>query len=474
MHWDGGAAATPAPAPWGDKVAAPPVVGDGSPPPKRLQIADFEMLTIIGRGAFGEVRLVRKHGDERQRVYAMKKLRKVDMVKKDQVAHVIAERDIMTQTEHAHVVKLYYSFQDVAYLYLVLEYLPGGDIMTLLMRRDVLPEDETRFYIAEAALAIDSVHRLNYAHRDLKPDNLLIDNDGHVKLTDFGLCKSFEPEYLTPGEQEQVPGWYEEGSSGGGDGGADGGGRGRGASSEKSLSWRRERREKLFSTVGTPDYIAPEVLLKHGYGKECDWWALGVIMYECLVGYAPFYADDSVGTCKKIVHWRTSLEIPADAQPLQQETTDLIFSLVCDAKSRLDVDVRSPLLVRLVVACFMPDKDSRCVWCEPYQGVKAHPFFRGMAWDDTAHACWTPPFVPNLQNPLDTSNFDHFDEARRTGNTYRVAAAHPTAGGAFQGYTFNRASTTGVGGGGGGGKSRMAMGADFFTAPPPLEPEPET
>jgi serine/threonine kinase 38 len=217
-----------------------------------VQISDFEMLTIIGRGAFGEVRLVRKR--DTGRIYAMKKLRKVDMVKKDQVAHVIAERDVLSQTRHDRVVKLYFSFQDVGYLYLIMEYLQGGDIMTLLMRRDVLTEAETRFYIAETVLALESVHELNYVHRDIKPDNIIIDNEGHIKLSDFGLCRSFEPTFLTPTEAEQVHGGRVAAPPigiGGGDG-----------EKEKQLSWRRSKREKLFSTVGTPDYIAPEILMK--------------------------------------------------------------------------------------------------------------------------------------------------------------------------------------------------------------------
>jgi serine/threonine kinase 38 len=214
------------------------------------QISDFEMLTIIGRGAFGEVRLVRKR--DTGKIYAMKKLRKVDMVKKDQVAHVIAERDVLSQTRHDRVVKLYFSFQDVGYLYLIMEYLQGGDIMTLLMRRDVLTEAETRFYIAETALALESVHDLNYVHRDIKPDNIIIDNEGHIKLSDFGLCRSFEPTFLTPTEAEQVHGGGVSAPPiGGGD-----------DEKEKQLSWRRSKREKLFSTVGTPDYIAPEILMK--------------------------------------------------------------------------------------------------------------------------------------------------------------------------------------------------------------------
>lgn len=159
---------------------------------RRLTTEDFEPLSIIGRGAFGEVRLVRMRDRFSREVYAMKSMLKEGMIVKNQVGHIKAERDILTESENPWIVTLHYSFQDNRNLYMVMEYLPGGDLMGLLMKEDTFSEEATRFYIAELILAVSSVHALGYIHRDLKPDNVLLDWEGHIKLTDLGLCKKVE------------------------------------------------------------------------------------------------------------------------------------------------------------------------------------------------------------------------------------------------------------------------------------------
>jgi len=153
----------------------------------RLGVGDFEPLKVIGRGAFGEVRLVQKK--DTGHVYAMKILRKADMLEKEQVAHVRAERDILVEADHQWVVKMYYSFQDCMNLYLIMEFLPGGDVMTLLMKKDTLSEECTQFYISETALAIDSIHKLGFIHRDIKPDNLLLDAKVSIMLSKLKFIK---------------------------------------------------------------------------------------------------------------------------------------------------------------------------------------------------------------------------------------------------------------------------------------------
>uniref|UniRef100_A0A7N0U857 non-specific serine/threonine protein kinase n=1 Tax=Kalanchoe fedtschenkoi TaxID=63787 RepID=A0A7N0U857_KALFE len=257
----------------------------------KMGVDDFELLTMIGKGAFGEVRVCREKSTGS--VYAMKKLKKSEMLRRGQVEHVKAERNLLAEVDSNCIVKLYCSFQDEEYLYLIMEYLPGGDMMTLLMRKDILTEDEGRFYIAETILAIESIHKHNYIHRDIKPDNLLLDRYGHLRLSDFGLCKPLDCSTI---QEDFSIANNAEGASRGGEGST----APKRTQQEQLQHWQKNRRMLAYSTVGTPDYIAPEVLLKKGYGMECDWWSLGAIMFEMLVGYPPFYSDDPMSTCRKV------------------------------------------------------------------------------------------------------------------------------------------------------------------------------
>ncbi|PKA59001.1 Serine/threonine-protein kinase [Apostasia shenzhenica] len=347
----------------------------------KICVDDFDLLTIIGRGAFGEVRLCREKTTGN--IYAMKKLKKSEMVSRGQVEHVRAERNLLAEVASHCIVKLYYSFQDAEYLYLIMEYLPGGDMMTLLIREDTLTENVARFYIAQSVLAIESIHKHNYIHRDIKPDNLLLDKNGHMKLSDFGLCKPIDCRTLsTLNENEamndddlresmDIDGAFPDTATGG-----------RWKSPHEQLQhWQINRRKLAFSTVGTPDYIAPEVLLKKGYGMECDWWSLGAIMYEMLIGYPPFYSDDPITTCRKIVHWRNHLKFPEDAR-ISSEVKDLICRLLCDVDHRIG--------------------------SQGSDQIKAHPWFKGIHWDKLYEI--EAAFKPEVNNELDTQNFLKFDE----------------------------------------------------------------
>ncbi|KAJ3694107.1 hypothetical protein LUZ60_009587 [Juncus effusus] len=344
----------------------------------KICVDDFELLTIIGRGAFGEVRLCREKSSGN--IYAMKKLKKSEMVIRGQVDHVRAERNLLAEVGSHCIVKLYYSFQDDEYLYLIMEYLPGGDMMTLLMREDTLTEKVARFYIAETVLAIESIHKHNYIHRDIKPDNLLLDKSGHMKLSDFGLCKPIDCSKLSTLNEDEPMGDENLRESMDVDSPTNNARRWSSAS-EQLQHWQRNRRKLAFSTVGTPDYIAPEVLLKKGYGMECDWWSLGAIMYEMLVGYPPFYSDDPITTCRKIVHWRNHLKFPEDSR-LSLESRDLICRLLCDVDHRLG--------------------------CGGADQIKAHAWFRGVEWDKLYEM--DAAFKPEVNGELDTQNFQRFEE----------------------------------------------------------------
>jgi len=255
----------------------------------------------------------------------------------------------------------------------------------------------TRFYVAEVALAIWFVHQLNYVHRDLKPDNILLDRTGHVKLSDFGLCKGVDTAPAPYLEQYQSEAKRAAGSATDPDG-LNG--------KQKTDTWKARTRTMMYSTVGTPDYIAPEVFAQSGYGPECDWWSLGVIMYECLVGYPPFYAEDPMDTCRKIVNWKRTLKFPEEAR-LSVKAKDLMERLICDPKHRLG-----------------------------FEQLKSHPFFNGIDWENIRKA--KAAIVPVLRSEEDTNYFDTFEEV--------ASVAPATAGGemaekktSFIGYTFKRA-----------------------------------
>ncbi|XP_038166276.1 serine/threonine-protein kinase LATS2 [Arvicola amphibius] len=340
----------------------------------------FVKIKTLGIGAFGEVCLACKV--DTHALYAMKTLRKKDVLNRNQVAHVKAERDILAEADNEWVVKLYYSFQDKDSLYFVMDYIPGGDMMSLLIRMEVFPEHLARFYIAELTLAIESVHKMGFIHRDIKPDNILIDLDGHIKLTDFGLCTGFRwthnSKYYQKGnhirQDSMEPGdlWDDVSNCRCGD-------------RLKTLEQRAQKQHQrclAHSLVGTPNYIAPEVLLRKGYTQLCDWWSVGVILFEMLVGQPPFLAPTPTETQLKVINWENTLHIPTQVK-LSAEARDLITRLCCSADNRLGRDGADDL--------------------------KAHPFFSAIDFSRDIRK-QPAPYVPTISHPMDTSNFDPVDE----------------------------------------------------------------
>ncbi|XP_075380251.1 microtubule-associated serine/threonine-protein kinase 3 isoform X1 [Mycteria americana] len=311
---------------------------------------DFETIKLISNGAYGAVYLVR-HRETRQR-FALKKINKQNLILRNQIQQVFVERDILTFAENPFVVSMFCSFETKRHLCMVMEYVEGGDCATLLKNMGPLPVDMAKMYFAETVLALEYLHNYGIVHRDLKPDNLLITSMGHIKLTDFGLSKI--------GLMNMTTNLYEG-------------------------HMEKDTREFMDKQVcGTPEYIAPEVILIQGYGKPVDWWAMGIILYEFLVGCVPFFGDTPEELFGQVISdeimWPEGDEaLPADAQ-------DLITRLL-----------RQCPLERLGTG--------------GAHEVKHHSFFLHLDWNGLLRQ--KAEFIPQLESEDDTSYFDTRSERYR-------------------------------------------------------------
>lgn len=323
------------------------------------------MIKTIGRGAFGEVELVRHKGTKQ--VYAMKMLSKYEMLKRSDSAFFWEERYIMAHAASDWIVKLHFAFQDDQYLYMVMDYMPGGDLVNLMSNYDV-PEKWAKFYTAEVVLAVDAIHQMGFVHRDVKPDNMLIDRQGHVRLADFGTCMRMGDDGLVRSD----------------------------------------------TAVGTPDYISPEVLKSQGgegcYGRECDWWSVGVFLYEMLYGDTPFYADSLMGTYGKIMDHKNSLRFP-DEEDFSPEARHLISSFLTDPEKRLGRNGIGEII--------------------------AHPFFKNDTWSFDNIRDSVPPVVPELCGDDDTSNFEEIEKDENPPETFGPPKAFAGNQLPFVGFTYS-------------------------------------
>uniref|UniRef100_A0A8C4I523 Rho-associated protein kinase 2 n=1 Tax=Dicentrarchus labrax TaxID=13489 RepID=A0A8C4I523_DICLA len=317
----------------------------------QMKSEDFDRVKVIGRGAFGEVQLVRHKAS--QKVYAMKLLSKFEMIKRSDSAFFWEERDIMAFSNSPWVVQLCCAFQDEHYLYMVMEYMPGGDLVNLTSTYDV-PEKWAKFYTAEVVMALDAIHSMGFIHRDVKPDNMLLDRLGHLKLADFGTCMKMDSTGMV----------------------------------------------HCDTAVGTPDYISPEVLKSQGgdgyYGRECDWWSVGVFIFEMLVGDTPFYADSLVGTYSKIMDHKNSLNFPDDVE------------ISKDAKN--------------IICAFLTDREVR-LGRNGVEEIKRHPFFKNDQWTFDTIRDTVAPVVPELSSDIDTSNFDEIEDDKGDVETFPTPKA---------------------------------------------------
>lgn len=298
--------------------------------PNVTSLKDFELGRILGTGSFGRV-LHCKHKATGMHV-AIKILSKAQILKTKQVNHIIAEKDILKSVQNPFVVNLLAYFMDELSLYLVMEFIVGGEFFTHLRLCGRFPEETARFYSAQIVLAFEYLHSMNVVYRDLKPENLLIDGDGNVKITDFGFAKVIE--------------------------------------------------SRTYKLCGTPDYLAPEIILNKGHGKPVDWWALGVLIFEMLSGFPPFYDDDPMGTYQKILHGK--IDFPSH---FSRSARDLVKKLLQADLTKRYGNLRSGA------------KD-----------IKSHPWFAGLDWNALQRKVIAAPIKPPVTGTGDTSQYDYYSD----------------------------------------------------------------
>lgn len=302
-----------------------------SGPLKLFRLEDFQLGKTVGTGTFGRVRIARYPGANKY--FAMKIMRKADVLRLNQVEHIFSERSILSSISHPFIVKLYSTFQDTMHLYMLLEYVLGGELFTHLRKATRFSLATARFYASELVVAIEYMHSKGIVYRDLKPENLLLDSQGHLKIADFGFAKCIDD-------------------------------------------------QRTWTLCGTPEYLAPEIIQSKGHGMAVDWWALGILIYEMLVGSPPFYDSTSFKIYEKILEGR------------------LVFPSNMDAASR---DLISSLL--------NPDPMLRLGNLQDRaDGVKRHPWFQHTDWNAVQNRLLTAPFVPSYSHSGDTSNFDNYPD----------------------------------------------------------------
>ncbi|ORZ01427.1 kinase-like domain-containing protein [Syncephalastrum racemosum] len=322
----------------------------------------FDLLRVIGRGSFGKVYVVRKK--DTNRIYAMKVLRKSRIISRSEVTHTMAEKTVLAKVSNPFIVPLKFAFQSPDKLYLVLAFINGGELFHHLQVEGKFSEERSRFYTAELLSALECLHGFNVIYRDLKPENILIDYNGHIALCDFGLCK---------------------------------------------LNMTENERTNTF--CGTPEYLAPELLLGQGYTKTVDWWTLGVLLYEMMTGLPPFYDENTNEMYRKIL--QDELRFPDDMSD--------------DAKSLL-----RGLLTR--------DPNERLGNAGP-EHIKQHPFFESIDWRKLLQKKMQPPFKPSVESAYDTTNFDEeFTSEQPLESVVDESQISKTMQEQFAGFTYNPAN----------------------------------
>ncbi|KAK4041748.1 kinase-like domain-containing protein [Parachaetomium inaequale] len=322
---------------------------------RKLSVSDFVKVRTLGTGTFARVCLVRpSHGTEadRSRVYALKILRKTDVIKLKQIDHVRHERQILSDVRgHPFITEYAGAFSDHDFLYILLDYVPGGELFTYLRKFRRFDEGMARFYAAEIVLILEHLHEQlgGIAYRDMKPENLLLDAEGHIKLVDFGFAKRL--------------GNNESGHP-----------------------------VETYTLCGTPEYLAPEVIHNKGHTTAVDWWALGILIYEFLTGYPPFWHQNPIEIYKQIVE--KPVVFPQDP-PISDAAKDIIRQFCTVDRSRRLGNISGGAAK-----------------------VKAHPFFAGVNWDAVYQKRHRGPIIPPVRYPGDAQCFDIYPEEDATKDEY--------------------------------------------------------
>ncbi|KAF4662583.1 hypothetical protein FOL47_006179 [Perkinsus chesapeaki] len=308
---------------------------------RKLTLDSFDLRATVGTGTFGRVRVVKVKDASDRSPMALKMLKKSEVIRLKQVEHVKAEKRILSMIEHPFIVNLLTTFQDDKRLFMLMEYVNGGELFSYLRREGRLPNDSGKFYAAEIVLAFQYLHNMNIIYRDLKPENLLIDCHGHVKVTDFGFAKVVE--------------------------------------------------DRTWTLCGTPEYLAPEIIQSKGHGKSVDWWALGILIFEMLAGYPPFYDENPFGIYQKILSGKIDFPRHFDVK-----AKDLIKRLLVHDRTKR-------------YGCLKNGADD----------IKKHKWFKNVEWEQVFARQLTPPFIPNVKGADDTSMFDRYPESEE-GSTHSI------------------------------------------------------
>jgi len=294
-------------------------------------LSDFDRYETLGTGTFGRVYLVQHK--ESGLYFAMKILSKSTIVKLKQVQHVKNEKNILVKSKSPFLVNLRKYYQDTRNIYFLFDYVSGGELFTHLRNSGRFTGEVARFYAAEIILALEYLHEQEIVYRDLKPENILIGKDGHVRLTDFGFAKQLV-------------------------------------------------NNKTWTLCGTPEYLAPEVIKSKGYGIEVDWWSMGVLIFEMLAGYPPFFDENPFGIYEKILLGRVKCPSHFDSA-----SRDIIKQFLTEDRTRRLGNMKNKV-----------------------EDIKNHKFFKGIDWQALKEHRIKPPYIPLVEDDSDTSQFELYDE----------------------------------------------------------------